>query len=209
MRSKKKKIWKIQKPDRFIGKRVHPKGTFRILQWSTVKNSRARERALFLLKYSLCYTFSMANIHEGNMFPGFTSRVFNGNDIAIPKDYAGKYLIVYFYPKDMTSGCTREGIEFTKLLSEFKKLNAEIVGVSVDSPESHNKFCAVHGLGVTLLTDEDGKLGTRLGILRPSGSHERTTFILDPEGNIVKIYESVTVGGHAQNVLDFLTKTVQ
>lgn len=150
----------------------------------------------------------MLNIHEGNMFPSFESRVANARNVAVPKDYAGKYVVIYFYPKDMTSGCTREGIEFTKLLSEFRELDAEVVGVSVDSPESHSKFCAAHGLGVTLLTDEEGKLGTRLGILRSSGFHERTTFVLNPEGKIIKIYESVTAGGHAEKVLNFL-KTIK
>ncbi len=140
----------------------------------------------------------------GNQFPRFVSETFEGKSVTVPDDFAGKYVVVYFYPKDMTPGCTTEGIEFTQLLSEFRSAGAEVIGVSVDSPQSHGKFCAAHSLGVTLLTDAGGALGAQLGILRAIGFHERTTFVLDKNGTILKIYESVKPVGHSAKVLEYV-----
>src|SRR3989344_3542651 len=146
----------------------------------------------------------MINIKVGGIFPKFISNTFRGKKVQIPDDFKDRYLVLYFYPKDMTSGCTTEGIEFSKLIPDFEKVGTSVIGISVDSPESHEKFCNANNLAVTLLTDKNGELGNKIGILRESGSHERTTFILDKSGKIIKIYESVAAGGHASKVLDFL-----
>lgn len=145
----------------------------------------------------------MVTLKQGEAFPVFSSKTFDEKTVIIPADFKGKHLVVYFYPKDMTSGCTIEGVDFTKLLPDFRKIGAEVVGVSVDSPESHKTFCAMNKLGITLLTDEGGVLGKKLGILRESGSHERTTFVLDQKGIILEIYESVKPAGHAAHVLEY------
>jgi len=120
------------------------------------------------------------------------------------KIFKGKRTILYFYPKDDTSGCTTEAIEFTQLLPRFKALNADVFGVSVDSAASHEKFCKKYHLGVPLLTASLEEI-KHLGILSDSGkSAKRTTFILDKKGEVEKKYENVKAKGHAKAVLDYL-----
>ncbi|MEO1941690.1 MAG: peroxiredoxin [Campylobacterales bacterium] len=124
------------------------------------------------------------------------------------RDLRGRWVILYFYPRDNTPGCTTEGVEFTELLTEFEELGGVVVGVSPDSPESHRKFIEKRGLGVILLSDQQLELMKRLGVwgVKKSYGREyqgviRSTFILDPEGRIVKEFRNVRANGHANRVL--------
>ena len=122
-------------------------------------------------------------------------------------DFAGKWVVLYFYPKDNTSGCTREAIEFSGQLPDFDKQNAAIIGISPDSPASHQKFAEKHQLGVLLLSDEDHEVAEQYGVWtlkrmygREYYGIERSTFLITPEGKLVHEWRKVKVGGHVDAV---------
>jgi peroxiredoxin Q/BCP len=122
-------------------------------------------------------------------------------------DFAGKWVVLYFYPKDNTSGCTREAIEFSGQLPDFDKKNAAIIGISPDSPASHQKFAEKHQLGVLLLSDEDHEVAEQYGVWtlkrmygREYYGIERSTFLITPEGKLVHEWRKVKVGGHVDAV---------
>ena len=130
-------------------------------------------------------------------------------------DYAGKWLVLYFYPKDSTPGCTVEGNDFNALLPRFRKLGAEVLGVSRDSLKSHANFCAKQGFDFPLVSDSDSKLCDAFGVIHPKKLYgrefigiERSTFLVDPEGVVRAEWRKVKVPGHAEDVLDTL-KTEQ
>lgn len=117
-------------------------------------------------------------------------------------DFRGKKnVVLYFYPKDDTPGCTREGIGFTGAKAAFGKPDTEVIGVSTDSPESHQKFCDKHGLTITLVSDKPKSTTGAFGVLKPTGSAQRTTFLLDKKGHIARVWEGVKVDGHVEDVL--------
>ena len=116
------------------------------------------------------------------------------------KEFSGKWIVLYFYPKDNTSGCTKEAIDFSELLPKFKKLNAVIIGVSPDSPESHVRFIEKQNLKVILLSDSDKKMMKKYGAwgLKKNYGREyegviRSTFLISPEGKIVEMWNKVKV----------------
>jgi peroxiredoxin Q/BCP len=126
-------------------------------------------------------------------------------------DYAGKWLVLYFYPKDSTPGCTTEGLDFNALLPKFRKLGAEILGVSRDSLKSHRNFCDKQGFRFDLVSDADEKLCKAFGVIKPKKLYgreyigiERSTFLVDPKGMVREAWRPVKVPGHAQAVLDAL-----
>ena len=126
-------------------------------------------------------------------------------------DYAGKWLVLYFYPKDSTPGCTTEGIDFNALLPKFRKLGAEVLGVSRDSLKSHQNFCAKQGFKFELVSDADEALCNAFGVIKPKKLYgreyvgiERSTFLIDPASRVVEAWRPVKVPGHAQAVLDTL-----
>ena len=130
-------------------------------------------------------------------------------------DYAGKWLVLYFYPKDSTHGCTVEGNDFNALLPRFRKLGAEVLGVSRDSLKSHANFCAKQGFDFPLVSDAESKLCDAFGVIQPKKLYgrefigiERSTFLVDPEGVVRAAWRKVKVPGHAADVLDTL-KTEQ
>jgi len=130
-------------------------------------------------------------------------------------NFRGKWVVLYFYPKDNTSGCTREAKEFTEMKEEFKKLGAIIIGVSKDSPQSHTKFIEKHNLGILLLSDESheiiekyGAWGKKKNYGREYYGTVRSTFLIDPEGRIVKEWKKVRVAGHVEKVLNALKEEV-
>ncbi len=125
----------------------------------------------------------------------------NENDkIVSLADYAGQWLVVYFYPKDDTPGCTKEACDFTDALDEFKGLNASVVGISADSIESHQKFIQKYRLGISLLSDPDkvahkayGAWGLKKNYGKEYEGTIRSTFIVDPNGNIAAKWSNVRV----------------
>ena len=130
-------------------------------------------------------------------------------------DYAGKWLVLYFYPKDSTPGCTVEGNDFNALLPRFRKLGAEVLGVSRDSLKSHANFCDKQGFEFQLVSDPDETLCRAFDVIKPKKLYgrefigvERSTFLIDPAGVVRAAWRKVKVGGHADAVLDTL-KTEQ
>jgi peroxiredoxin Q/BCP len=135
----------------------------------------------------------------------------SGGTDATLADYAGKWLVLYFYPKDSTPGCTTEGLDFNALLPTFRKLGAEILGVSRDSLKSHQNFRARQGFDFELASDPDEKLCKAFDVIKPKKLYgreyvgiERSTFLVDPDGVVRQAWRPVKVPGHAQAVLDAL-----
>ena len=130
------------------------------------------------------------------------------------EDYAGKSLVLYFYPKDDTSGCTKQAISFTEHLYAFQKAGTEILGISKDSVVSHDKFIAKHNLGITLASDETLETCQAYGVWVEKNMYgrkymgiERSTFLIGPDGRIKKIWRKVRVKDHVDAVLE-AAKTV-
>ena len=120
-------------------------------------------------------------------------------------DYKGKWVAIYFYPKDDTPGCTTQACSFRDNIFAFNKEGAVILGISVDDVDSHKEFAEKHGLPFALLADADKAVAKQYGVLKNYGVAEfarRDTFIIDPEGRIAKHYESVKPDGHSQVVLE-------
>ncbi|MCO6474580.1 MAG: thioredoxin-dependent thiol peroxidase [Melioribacteraceae bacterium] len=143
----------------------------------------------------------------GQKAPQFTLPNQDGNKISL-KDYLGKVVVLYFYPKDMTSGCTKEACDFRDEFPNFKKLKAEVIGISKDSVKSHQKFIEKNNLPFTLLSDEEKKVLEKYDVWKEKSMYgkkymgiERTTFLIDENGKIIKIYPKVKVNGHAENIL--------
>ena len=144
------------------------------------------------------------NIRVGDKFPAFSGESQHGETIDLA-DFQGKQkVVIYFYPKDRTPGCTREAIDFDRKYDEFQEAGAALIGVSVDPLDSHKEFSMQCGLRFPLLSDDGRKLGEQLGILNEKGMTKRTTFVLAKDGTVEKIYEVNQVDGHADEVLDFV-----
>ena len=141
--------------------------------------------------------------------PGTNNIVFKSTDCR------GKVVVLYFYPKDNTPGCTTEGLDFATLHPEFQAAGCEVYGVSRDSLASHEGFKAKLGLPFELLADEDEKACELFGVIKMKNMYgkkvrgiERSTFVLDRDGNLVKEWRGVKVPNHAQDVLDFIRTLV-
>ncbi|MBN1594673.1 thioredoxin-dependent thiol peroxidase [candidate division FCPU426 bacterium] len=126
-------------------------------------------------------------------------------------DFRGKHVILYFYPKDNTPGCTQQACDFRDQGKNFQELEAVIIGISRDSSQSHAGFAAKHGLPFLLLADTEGKVVRAYGVWKPNFllgavglGIERTTFLIDPEGKIARVYPKVKVAGHVEQVLEDL-----
>lgn len=137
---------------------------------------------------------------EGAEAPAFTLPSQDGKDVSL-KDLKGKWVVLYFYPRDFTSGCSIQAHNFAVDSEKYAKKNAVIVGVSVDSVASHKEFCTKAELNFTLLSDEKGTLSDAYGSLGFLGMSSRNTFIIDDKGIIRKVYESVNPARHSQAVL--------
>lgn len=139
----------------------------------------------------------------GQMAPQFTLPSQDGTNVSL-KDFSGKWVVLYFYPKDMTQGCTIEAHNFQTDLPKFDADKAVIVGVSVDTTDSHKEFCAQQSLTFKLLSDTDKKVVDTYGSLGASGVASRNTFLIDPSGKIVKVWTRVNPMGHSKEVLEAL-----
>jgi thioredoxin-dependent peroxiredoxin len=145
---------------------------------------------------------------EGSTAPEFTLPRDGGGEVSL-SDLRGKQVVLYFYSKDDTSGCTKEAINFTMHLPAFEAAGAVILGVSKDSVAKHDKFRDKHALGVTLLSDEDSDVCERYGVWVEKSMYgkkymgiERATFLIDADGKIARAWRKVKVPGHAEEVLD-------
>src|ERR1700752_265301 len=124
-------------------------------------------------------------------------------------DFRGKWVVLYFYPKDFTSGCTLEARNFQRDIAKYEAAKAVILGVSVDTAESHKEFCAKEGLNFKLLSDPDGTVSNQYGSIMDYQGKKysaRNTFIIDPNGKIAKVFVKVSPGGHSDEVLAALAE---
>ena len=144
---------------------------------------------------------------DGDKAPDFTLPTESGEALRLAK-LKGKTVVLYFYPKDDTSGCTAEAKDFSRLAPEFRKAGAEVIGVSPDSVESHAKFRNKHDLAVRLATDADKAVANAYGVWVEKSMYgrkymgvERSTFLIDKAGRIAKSWRKVKVPGHAEEVL--------
>ena len=146
----------------------------------------------------------------GDKAPDFTLPDANGNDVRL-SSLRGQKVILYFYPKDDTPGCTQEACDFTQLRNNIKKKNAVVLGISRDAPRAHAKFIKKYELRVPLLSDQDGKVVKAYGAWgekdRFGKKYEgivRTTFLINEEGEITNVWENVKVDGHSMEVYEYL-----
>ena len=143
---------------------------------------------------------------EGTPAPDFTLQSQEGKTISL-KDFRGQWVVLYFYPKDMTQGCTIEAHNFQRDLAQYTAKKAAIVGVSADNIDSHQQFCTKESLTFKLLADPDKKMIASYGSLAGNGMvASRNTFIIDPQGVIRKVYTGVKPNPHSEEVLAALTE---
>jgi thioredoxin-dependent peroxiredoxin len=148
---------------------------------------------------------------EGDLAPEFDLPAETGDRIAL-SEFRGRWLVLYFYPKDDTEGCTIEAKEFSDLTPSFARRDVTVVGVSPDSVKSHDKFRCKHGLKVRLASDEDKVAAHAYGVWvekqmygRTFMGVERSTFLISPKGRLVRIWRKAPAKGHAADVLDAVT----
>lgn len=144
----------------------------------------------------------------GQSAPEFTALDRDGKSFGL-QDFQNQWLVLYFYPKDLTPGCTTEAIEFTDKLAQFQALNTQVVGISPDSIASHGKFITKHQLKISLLSDPEHQIAEDYGVwqLKKFMGKEymgivRSTFLIDPSGNIAQIWSNVRVKNHVDTVLE-------
>ncbi len=170
-----------------------------------------RKPVLFILAAALVAAVALATVHAdeqtmpsvGQSAPSFTLPSQDGSQISL-ESFRGKWVVLYFYPKDMTSGCTIEAHNFQRDLQQYEAKNAVILGVSVDTPDSHKQFCTKEGLTFRLLADPRHAVVEQYGSLGhfgPMTIASRNTFLIDPSGKIVKVWTKVEVQHHSEEVL--------
>jgi len=148
------------------------------------------------------------SVTEGAKAPAFSMPTDGGGKVAL-KDLTGRPVVLYFYPKDSTPGCTKEACAFRDLMPDFWGVDAEIIGVSKDSVKRHDNFKAKHELPFVLASDEDGDVCERYGVWVEKSMYgrkfmgiERATFLIDAKGVVRKVWRKVKVNGHAEDVLE-------
>ena len=152
----------------------------------------------------------MENINLNDKVPNFELEG-TGNLFFNLSDFIGKYIVIYFYPKDSTPGCTNEGIDFKENISKFKKMNVEIFGVSRDTIKSHENFKAKYNFPFELLSDNEEIACNLFGVIKMKNMYgkkvrgiERSTFLLSPEGKLMHEWRGVKVNGHIEEILEVL-----
>ncbi len=150
----------------------------------------------------------MGKLNEGDIAPDFCLKNQDEENICL-RDFKAKKIVLYFYPKDNTPGCSMEAMAFTKYKEEFEKYNTTIIGVSKDSCDSHKKFIENKNLNITLISDIDKDIQKKYGVwrLKKFMGREfmgtvRSTFLIDEDGKIRKIWDKVKVKGHVEEVLE-------
>lgn len=149
-------------------------------------------------------------LEEGDAAPKFKLGTGDGETVAL-KDFAGKTVVLYFYPKDLTTGCTKQACDFRDAHAKLRRKGVVVLGVSRDSAASHIKFKEKHDLPFTLLVDADGAMSEAYGVWKEKSMYgrkyfgiERSTFIIDGRGRIARIFRKVKVPGHVEAVIDSL-----
>ncbi|MDP5274880.1 thioredoxin-dependent thiol peroxidase [Chengkuizengella axinellae] len=150
----------------------------------------------------------MSEVAVGQAVPDFTLPASNGQDVSL-SDFRGKNVVIYFYPKDMTPGCTTESCDFRDFHGDYTKLNTEVIGISPDDLKSHDKFIGKHDLPFLLLSDVEKKVCEMFGVWvlkkmygREYMGVERSTFLINSDGVLVKEWRKVRVKEHVQKVLE-------
>jgi peroxiredoxin Q/BCP len=176
----------------------------------TAKTKSANTKKATTKKTATKKTATKPGVLVGDTVPAFSLPSTGGKTVG-SNMLQGKAVVLYFYPKDATPGCTLEGHDFTRLHSQFKKLGAEVYGVSRDSVKSHEKFKECEKYSLDLLSDEDEKFCKLFGVIKDKNMYgkkvrgiERSTFVMDRNGRLVKEWRGVKVPGHAEEVLEFL-----
>ncbi|MBW8281969.1 MAG: thioredoxin-dependent thiol peroxidase [Rhizobium sp.] len=149
----------------------------------------------------------MADLTAGDMAPDFTLPRNGGGSVSL-SEMRGSPVVLYFYPKDDTSGCTTEALAFSALAEEFAKAGTKVIGLSPDPVKSHDKFAAKHNLSVILASDEDKTALSAYGVWKEKSMYgrtymgvERSTFLIDRDGRVAAVWRKVKVAGHAEAVL--------
>ena len=170
------------------------------------------KKNIILIASTLCFFLitgiSSAEINTGQTAPNFNLQDQNGNWHTL-NNYRGKWVVLYFYPKDGTPGCTTEACSFRDNIFEFEKLNAQILGVSLDNVESHQAFSEKYSLPFPLLADLNKECATEYGVLGKfmmMTIAKRQSFVINPEGKIVKHYKKVDPDTHTEQVIGDLKK---
>jgi thioredoxin-dependent peroxiredoxin len=155
------------------------------------------------------------SLQIGQLAPDFELPASNGKTVRL-SDFRGKNVVLYFYPKDMTPGCTTEACDFRDYHRQFADLNAVILGVSTDSIERHKKFIEKYSLPFLLLADEEHKAAEKYGVWKLKKNFgkeymgiERSTFVIDKEGKLVKEWRKVKVKGHVEEALAYIAENLQ
>lgn len=153
-------------------------------------------------------------IEKGQLAPDFELPASDGKQVKL-SDYRGKHVVLYFYPKDMTPGCTTEACDFRDQHKSFEELDAVVLGVSPDPVARHEKFIEKYGLPFALLADEDHEVAEQYGVWKLKKNFgkeymgvERSTFIIDKEGKVAHAWEKVKVKGHVEEALQFIKETL-
>ena len=157
--------------------------------------------ALLLAAYPLLHAADAPAV--GAMAPDFKLTSQEGTPVSL-HDFRGKWVVLYFYPKDFTTGCTIEAHNFQRVLAQYERKNTVILGVSVDSADSHKEFCAKEGLSFKLLADSDKQVVNQYGSVMAMGENTvaaRNTFVINPRGVIVKEYMKVNPTKHSEDLL--------
>ena len=152
----------------------------------------------------------MENINLNGKVPNFELEGTNNLSFNL-SSFLGKYIVIYFYPKDSTPGCTNEGIDFTENINKFKKMNVEIFGISRDTIKSHENFKAKYNFPFELLSDPQEIACNLFNVIKMKNMYgkkirgiERSTFLISPEGNLINEWRGVKVNGHIEEILEVL-----
>lgn len=188
-----------------MAKKVASKKKIAVKKTPIKKNIKTSKTSPKLVKKSEI----QSQVSEGSRVPNFSAPL-TGNQVFELKKYLGSKVVLYFYPRDATPGCTIQGHEFTKLNAEFKKLGVFVFGISRDSMKSHEKFKTKECYTIDLISDEDEKICQIFGVIKEKNMYgkkvfgiERSTFVVDEKGVLIKEWRKVQAEGQAQQTLEF------